>query len=139
MTAYTYSLLAALVWGIAPLFEKPALAHMRPMTGLLFRSMGVLLGSLFLLRYFPDGAQWRAMGVKPALCIAGAGLLASVIGQIFAYNAIQQADISQVTPVMGAWPLLAVILGWLFLHEPLTTKKILGAASIVAGVWLLKP
>lgn len=138
MGAYTSALMAALAWGISPIFEKRGLGHASLPVGLLLRCWGTFLGSFFLIAFLPRG-ELRAIGWTPVLSFISAGILASVIGQVFAYNAIQRSDVSRVAPVMGSWPLVVVIFGWLILKEPLTFKKALGSGLIVAGVWLLRP
>ena|SRR3989338_3300760 len=138
MAAYTSALLAALAWGIAPILEKKGLGQASLPAGLLLRCWGTFLGSFFLLG-FVSKSELRALSWPVALSFLGAGCLASVIGQVFAYSAIQRSHVSQMAPVMGSWPLVVVVFGWLMLQEPLTFKKALGSCLIVAGVWLLKP
>lgn len=139
MSAYGYSLLAALVWGIAPLLEKIGLVRMDPVAGVAVRSVGVLVGTLLLLPAVPNlRSQLKVMGGWSIFYLALAGFLASVVGQVFAYNAIKKAEVSQVSPVLGSWPLFVLVFGWLFLQEAMTLQKVLGSALVVAGVWLLR-
>lgn len=138
MSAFAYSLLAALVWGISPMFEKYAVGRADPLVGLVLRGAGVAVGSAVVYFALPQSTAWKTLTPGVVLCFAGAGVLASIIGQIFAYNALQRADVSQVTPIMGSWPLITVLLGMLLFREPVTARKIFGAASIVLGVWLLR-
>jgi transporter family protein len=70
--------------------------------------------------------------------LAGGGLLASVIGQFAFYHALQAGSVSQVTPVAGAYPLVAALLGWIFLSEPLTVARAAGVICIVVGTLLLR-
>ncbi|MBI4374854.1 MAG: EamA family transporter [Elusimicrobia bacterium] len=138
MTAYTSALLAALAWGIAPIFEKQGLAQVSLPAGLFLRTLGAFFGSLALLAFVPAG-DWAALSWPLALRFLIAGVLASVIGQIFAYTAIRISEVSQVTPIMGSWPLIVVLFGWLILKEPMTARKLIGSGLIVTGVWLLRP
>ncbi|MBI4051958.1 MAG: EamA family transporter [Elusimicrobia bacterium] len=139
MTAYTYALLAALIWGIAPIFEKVGLTRNSPLVALTVRSMGVFIGALLLLPAVPHlRSGLRAMDWWSILSLLGAGILGSIAGQIFAYNAMKKAEVSQVSPVMASWPLLVFLFGWLFLGEAITLKKLVGSGLIVLGVWLLR-
>lgn len=108
-----------------------------PLAGLILRCWGVFLGSLFL--FLDPGARegLRATGSTAIVCFAGAGILASLVGQIFSYQAFQKAEVSRISPIMGSWPLVAVLLGWMIFHEPLTVKKAMGTGLILCGVWLL--
>lgn len=139
VSPYTYALLAAAVWGVSPLLEKLGLARADPMIGLIFRCTGVLIGMIPLFFFVPDlGSGFRSAGLRSALCFMTSGFLASVVGQVFALNALKRADASGVSPVMGAWPLFVALFGIFFLREPLNLRRISGAGLIVLGVWLLR-
>jgi len=139
MSAFLWAVLTACIWGVVPLMEKAGLGGMVPPTaGVLIRSVGVLIG---LLLFSLVGAPWAAVRVMTwpsILLLAGGGLLASVIGQLAFYHALKFGTLSQVTPVAGAYPLVAAILGWLILREPFTVSRGLGVVCIVAGVVLLR-
>ena len=138
MDAFFWALIAAGIWGTVPLLEKLGLNHSHPTIAVFARSVGVILGFLvFGLIWSP----WKAMGnlsLRSFLLLATGGFLASFIGQMAFYQALKVGNISQVTPVAGAYPLVAVLLGWCVLHEPMTTGRTLGAFLIVAGVLLLR-
>jgi transporter family protein len=64
--------------------------------------------------------------------------LASVVGQLFFYQALKGDHIGRVPAVGGSWPVFAFFLSLIFLKEPPTVKKILGVALVAMGVALLK-
>jgi transporter family protein len=70
--------------------------------------------------------------------LAGGGLLASFVGQMAFYQALKTGSLSQITPVAGAYPLVAALLGWIVLREPLTLTRVLGVLCVFAGVVLLR-
>ena len=72
------------------------------------------------------------------LLLMASGLLASFIGQLAFYKALKAGSLSQVVPVSGAYPLIAALLGWLVLHEPLTLSRGAGVLCVVLGVWFLR-
>ncbi|NPV79478.1 MAG: EamA family transporter [Firmicutes bacterium] len=45
---------------------------------------------------------------------------------------------SRVVPVTAAYPIVAVLLGWMVLKEGLTPLKVLGSILIIAGILLIK-
>jgi len=57
MNAFTWAILTALIWGMVPLIEKSGLDKVTPVTGLFFRSIGVLLGLVFLSIFMVDYNQ----------------------------------------------------------------------------------
>ncbi|MBI2104908.1 MAG: EamA family transporter [Candidatus Omnitrophica bacterium] len=138
MTAFLWALLTAGIWGVVPLMEKIGLAGGSPTVAVVVRSFGVLAGLLVFgwwLAPWPalQGLSWRSVAL-----LMGGGFLASFVGQLAFYHALRTGAISQVTPVAGAYPLVAALLGWWVLREPLTLPRLLGVVFVVAGVLLLR-
>ena len=138
MSAFVWALMTSLVWGIVPLMEKIGLGGAPPSVGVMTRSFGVILG---MIVFGICGSPWsgmRAMSWTSILLLAGGGFLASFVGQMMFYRALQSGALSQVTPVAGAYPLVAALLGWCLLKEPLTLTRLLGVVCVVLGVVLLR-
>ena len=138
MTAFFWALVTACIWGVVPLMEKIGLGGSPPTSGVMVRSLGIVAG-LFLFGWF--WSPWealRAMSARSILLLAGGGLLASVIGQLAFYQALKTGALSQITPVAGAYPLVAALLGWWVLREPFTLQRLLGVLCVVIGVVLLR-
>jgi len=138
MSAFWWAVLTACIWGVVPLIEKLGLIRSDPTIGVFARSLGVILGVvIFGLLWSP----WKALinlSVHSIALLALGGFLASFVGQLVFYQALKSGHVSQVTPVSGAYPLVAAILGWLLLHEPMSTSRVLGVVLIILGVLLLR-
>jgi len=81
--------------------------------------------SSFILRFTP--AVWT-------------GLLAGLLGGLgffFFYQALAQGPASTVIPLSSLYFLVAAVLAVVFLHEPVTVKKVLGILFAVASIVLL--
>jgi transporter family protein len=138
MTAFFWALLTAGIWGVVPLMEKLGLANTSPTTGLIVRSVGVVIGFVvFSVVWSPWGAI-RTLHWSSIVLLAGGGFLASFVGQLAFYQALKSGAISQLTPVAGAYPLVAALLGWWVLREPITLTRALGVMCVVLGVALLR-
>ncbi|MBI4322705.1 MAG: EamA family transporter [Candidatus Omnitrophica bacterium] len=138
MSAFWFALLTALIWGIVPLIEKQGLARSDPTIGVFARSAGVIVGVLILGLWW---SPWKALANLNAgsfALLALGGFLASVVGQMMFYHALKVGHVSQVTPVSGAYPLVAAILAWVFFREPITAGRLVGVLFIVIGVLLLR-
>lgn len=139
MSAFAMALMAAAIWGMAAFCEKMGLRGADPMAGVLARSLGVALGGVAVMFAVPDlGVKMREMGWPSFSWLAGGGLLASILGQVFFYRALKVGEIGKVATVGGAWPVMAFLLSVLFLHEAASPKKLLGVALVVLGVSLLR-
>ena len=138
MSPVAWALLTALIWGIVPLMEKLGLGATAPMAGLFMRSAGVAAGALVVGLCTHPWPQMLRMPVSSMLLLATGGFLASVVGQMSFYQALKAGSVSRVVPIAGAYPLVAALLGWWLLREPLTPARALGAALVVGGVMLLR-
>ena len=139
MTAFWWAVVTACIWGVVPLMEKIGLGGgASPMVGVMVRSLGVLVGMLVCGWLASPWQAMRALRWPSILLLAGGGLLASFAGQMAFYRALKSGALSQVTPVAGAYPLVAAILGWWVLREPLTWSRVAGVLCVVVGVILLR-
>lgn len=139
MSAFVLALLSAAVWGCSAFLEKLGLSGGAPLSGVLARSVGVCLGGAVFALAAPGALRdLPRMGWRSAAFLAAGGALASIVGQIFFYQALKKGEIGRVASVGGAWPVFAFLLSMLFLGEPADGKKILGVLLVVAGVALLR-
>ncbi len=81
-----------------------------------------------------------ALSAKPGvmLYIMLGGFMASIIGQIFFYNALKIGEVSKVVPIAATYPLIAFLFGVIFLGESFTFTKGIGIALLMAGLFLLR-
>lgn len=138
MNAFWWAVVTAGVWGIVPLIEKAGLGRNDPVLGVFARSLGVLFGILVLGLWWSPWKALAALDPRSIFLLALGGFLASVLGQMAFYHALKMGQLSQVTPVAGTYPLVAAVLGWVLLREPLSASRILGALLIVLGLFLLR-
>lgn len=64
--------------------------------------------------------------------------MASLLGQLAYYYALKYSEASKVVPVSSSFPLFTLILAFLFLHENITFKKILGTLLVILGIILIR-
>ena len=138
MSAFLWALLTACIWGVVPLMEKVGLGTAPPAVGVIVRSLGIVIGLVVAVCVWSPWAAVRTMSWTSVLLLAAGGLLASFVGQLAFYHALKAGALSQVTPVAGAYPLVAALLGWWVLREPLTLPRLAGVVCVVVGVVLLR-
>jgi transporter family protein len=136
------ALLCALFWGLAPIFEKVGLRHLPPLSGVFVRSVVVTLaiGLILAAAFFwqRESVVITRLNARYLFWIALGGISGGVLAQYLYYLALSSGEVSRVTPIASAFPLVTVIWSILFLGEALTLTKVLGAGLVVAGVWLLR-
>jgi transporter family protein len=139
-SAFTWALLASFCWGIAPLLEKFGLrGNTDPAIGVFVRSIGVMLGALCFLPILPKlSGRFSDLTLRNWIFLCLGGFVASIIGQLCFYRALKIGEVSRVVPIGASYPLLAFLLGILFLGESLTWGKAGGLVLVMAGVYLLR-
>ena len=65
------------------------------------------------------------------------GIASFAVGLVFWFLAISKLPASIAYPMISIGYILVMILGWMFLNEPLGWQKLSGAAAIMVGVALI--
>ena len=138
MNHFYWAILAACIWGVVPIFEKMGLNNVSPFVGLFYRSLGVILGLMFLGIGFLKTDALKHVDLKTVSLLVLSGFLASFVAQICFYHGLKLGEVSKVVPIAGSFPLISFLLGVLIFKETVTPYKIAGIVFIVSGIWLLK-
>jgi transporter family protein len=134
---YFMAIIAMVCWGIAPIFAKIGLNNVNPVAGIVLRTMisaGMVItwigvsGSLEHIKSVPLGA-WGLIAIE--------ALLATVVGDLAYYTAVKSLDVSLVAIIMSTSPLITMACAALFLGEPITIWRVVGAGYIVFGMILI--
>jgi transporter family protein len=64
MKPFYFAILAAIVWGVAPIVEKMGLKNIEPLSGVMVRSSGIIIGAV-ILAIFNNSALKTAMKADP--------------------------------------------------------------------------
>lgn len=146
MKAIVLAVLAGLLWGVGEVCTKAVLqgGKVGPFTALGVRTLValplIMLAWLIAARLGPtEPAHWTRMPTSDwTRLLLGSGLAAGALAIICFYAALSLAEVSRIKPIAFALaPATAVLLGWLALGEPMSARKAVGVALILAGVVLL--
>ena len=125
-------------WGIAPIFGNLGGGGVQPLTALTIRS---LIISVILVIAVSVSGQWgtvTSVTSKEVGFIALEGICAALLGQLAYYYALKFGEVGRVSPVVAAFPLVALCLGIVFLGEKVTIYKIVASLLIVSGIVLMR-
>ena len=129
---------AAVLWAVYTIAGTRMLRQVDPLQA---TAWAVLGGTLFLL---PFGACEIATSPPPdvtpaaVLGILYSGAFAAAVANVLVFNAIRLVGPSRVTVSQFLVPVGAVVLGAVFLAEPVGIAQVAGGAVIVLGVWLTR-
>jgi transporter family protein len=136
--SYTFAIIAMMLWGIAPVFGKLGLTQLEPLSALTLRSV---LITVLLLIFVTVGGHWSGIvsaSPRDIFFVGMEGLCAALFGQLAYYYALKYGEVSKVSPVVAAFPLVALMLALVILGEEITLWKVMGSVFIVVGIVLLK-
>jgi len=128
---------AMVCWGIAPIFAKLGLNNVNPMAGLFLRTMMAACLVTSWIGFSGSVEQLKGISFNSWLFIGIEAILATVVGDLAYYTAIKYGDVSVVSIVMSVSPLVTMICSNIFLGEPLTSWRIMGACYIIFGMILI--
>ena len=138
MKVYLFAILTAVLWGLAPVFDKIGLGRASPAAALSIRTIAIALG---IGTFLAISGEWREFGTldrRSVAYLALGGLAAGLIGQLFYFFALKSGGVTVVSPITATYPLVAVLLAILFLREPVSPGKVIGAVLIVLGILAIR-
>lgn len=142
---------AGLAWGIGEVFTKSVLhtKQIGPITAITIRSTVAIpilwaVYYIVVIRLNQEPRHWWRIndtangGADLATILKitlGSGVIAGAIAMICFYSALNLDAVSKIKPIAFCLaPAVGVVLGWLILKEPMTIKKGVGVALVLAGV-----
>lgn len=136
MLGIVLAITAAFCWGTGAIFARLGLGRIKPSPGTLISMLSslVLVGSLALTTRFDDV---RSLSPAALAWFSLIGILNYLLGRQFNYSAIRYIGVTRATPLFATAPFFAIILAIVFLGEKVNVPIILGAFSVVAGLYLV--
>lgn len=138
MQAYWYAIVAMLFWGIGPVFGKIGLAELEPIPAMVIRAWVITALLTGFALAGGHGRELLSFNPRAALFVIMEGMCAAFLGQLAFYYALKYGEVSQVSPIASAFPVVAMVIAVIFLGEQLTAAKVVAAGLIVSGIILLK-
>ncbi|GAX88838.1 EamA family transporter [Effusibacillus lacus] len=138
-SSFLFAVLAALSWGIAPLFEKWGVLHTSPYFTLLVQSLVV---SVALLAVGLESGQFQqvfSLNKQSWLFLAIAGLLSGLLAQMFYFKALQHGEISRLIPLISSLQVVIATVSASFVWgETMNGMKVLGTLLIILGIYFIR-
>ncbi len=123
-----------LLWGVWGLVAKFATNEIG-MQVVIWGQVASLALFPFYFVLFKDllPVQWNGIGIAWGLLAGALG----ISGTIVLYLLLRSAPTSIVIPISALYPVVTVVLAYIFLREELSLTRIIGVVCAVAAVWLL--
>lgn len=122
--------------GFTSVIAKLGLSGISGELGLSVRTCFVFVFILLFAAFAVPASQWATLSRMNYLWLGLSGVTTAV-SWIFYYKAIKQGEVSTVALIDKGSMVVAVLLAWLILKEQITARTILGAACMVAGLFII--
>lgn len=134
MTAWLPSALLALFsFGLWGLFTKLAVVHINAKSALIYQTLGVALISIYLFSTMHFKAETDFRGFFYAILTG----IAYAIGCWFYFIAASKGKIVTVVTLTALYPLVTILLAFVFLKEAVSTKQWLGIVFAFISIMLM--
>jgi transporter family protein len=123
-----------LAWGVWGLAIKMATKELG-MQALIWGQLAAI--GLYPLYFvlFRDMLPLKIHGIAIGWALLGGAL--GVLGTIILYILLRAAPLSKVIPLSGLYPLVTVVLGFVFLREDISPQRVVGIALALLAIWFL--
>lgn len=127
-----------ILWASYTVFAKPFLESMTPLK---FSAITMGLGTIF---YLPFTAKdmleipWGAVSLKAWLSLLFSGMFGLVLGYIIWYYSVKRVGNAKTAIYNNLTPIFTVFFAVLFLEEKFSASQAVGAAVVLAGVYLTR-
>lgn len=130
---FTASLLSLFSFGLWGLFTKLAVVHIDSKSALIFQTLGVAIIGVILLGSMNFKVGTDGKGISYAL-LTGA---AYGIGCLFYFIAASKGKIITVVTLTALYPLITVVLAYIFLKEAVSVRQCCGIGLALVAIVLM--
>ncbi|MEZ0260774.1 MAG: EamA family transporter [Alphaproteobacteria bacterium] len=127
------AMMALFTWGVTAFLPKLVLRRLKPLQMIAYSSCFFMVTAFVVQLFYLDqgGVQFEPRGVALAMATGCCG----AFGQIFYLQALKNGSVAHVSMISSLYPLIATLLAFIFLHEPMTIRQgvgvLLGLSSII--------
>lgn len=134
---------AAACWAAYTAFAAPVLRRHSPLVLTTWATLGgelvlIPFGLAQLLSPGVVGPHLSGELVPILLAIAFSGVLAAALANVIVFNGVRLLGPTRVITLQSFVPAMAVVLAFIFLHEPIRPTQVVGGLIIVLGVALTR-
>jgi len=131
------ALLAAILWGIAPLLDKAVMSsNVSPYMANVVRTVGSMVFLTLATLYMKEFNSTH-LTTKNIAYLLLAGIIAGGFAMVVYFKALKLTQASKVVPITSIYPLITVVFSAILLGEDINPKVVIGAILIVLGVMLV--
>lgn len=105
------------------------------LTGVTFINIGAMLGYWLICATLPFGLEVKfPQNIESWVYIASFALFGTVVPFMFSFAGMKRVGPSMLSVITTIEPVLAILMGVVFLREPITTPRIIGAIFVIGAL-----
>ena len=131
-----YALLSALFAALTAIFAKMGVKNVNSDLATAIRTSVILILTWGIVLFGQHVSEIRDVSKNTWLFLILSGV-ATGLSWLFYFKAIQLGDVSRVAPIDKLSVVITIILAFIFLHEQVNLRVIIGALLITAGSILM--
>ena len=131
-----YALLAALFASLTTILAKVGLKGLDSNVAVAIRT-GIVLVMAWIVVLVAGGTDKLRDLNRTHILFLTLSVIATGLSWLFYFKALQMGQVSRVAPLDKFSIVLTIIMGVVFLHEPLTAKIVIGGVLITAGTLVM--
>jgi len=133
-----FLILAIISWGAGAFFDKMTLKYINSTTAFFGRTLVMLV--LFMpLLFSRISATHKELSVanKNAWIYLASSVIVTMSGVYFYLRSMSSNEASKIVPLSSTYPLVTMLLAFLFLNESITLNKMIGTILISFGIYFI--
>jgi len=135
------SLITAVIWSVSITLMDVAVSSVNTLDGnyaiITLRIASIAFFFMLLAPFLDREHGFLKMKRSTIIGLCVGGLIANGIGWLLMNYSFLNIAVAQAVPISSTSPLFATVAGFTLFHEKMTTKTVLGAIAIVAGIGLI--
>jgi drug/metabolite transporter (DMT)-like permease len=132
------ALLAAALWSAAGIIYAAHVRRLGPVTLNIIRSVAAVVFICLLIPFAGATAELRAVSTPTVIAMVGSGILAIGLGDSLFFASLPALGASLAVPISSSvYPLLTVLVAFLWLGETVTPLVLVGSLLVMLGIFLL--
>lgn len=128
---------AAISWAVAPILYRKALANTKPLTANIVRCATNAVVMLVVLVAFGLVDVLLALPSSVIALTIVSGIIGLGIGDTLYLVGLKSIGVSRAVPLAAAYPLFSFLWSVLLLGQSVSYVALVGAGTILVGIWLL--
>lgn len=127
------ALTALVIFGLWGFFPKLAAQYISPKSAIIYQVIGSFVVALGVLVSLNFQTETHPKGILFAVFTGMAG----ASGTFFFYMAVQRGSVSTTVTLTALYPIITILLAYFILHEPITTRQLIGFCFAGVAIYFL--